>query len=215
MMKNHADKVVNMGFTSERFPVGTHMCYVYNDDSEHRKITAQYINAGLEENEFVGYFADLDSSDLVDSYLREIGVLIPEDRERENILFEQAKKIYCPNNNVFDPKTLIGKFKDLHQNCCSSGFKRLRATGEMSWALAPEVEGSTHLAEYESRLNILFETHPYTAICQYDARKFDGETIFEILKVHPMMVVKGQVVHNPHYVDPREYLMGKGLSPES
>ena len=53
---------------------------------------------------------------------------------------------------------------------------------------------------------MLLRDHPVNAVCQYDATKFSGSTIMEILKVHPYMIVRGKVVHNPYYVTPEEYL---------
>jgi hypothetical protein len=106
---------------------------------------------------------------------------------------------------------MLGKLRHLHETCHAHGHQELRVTGEMSWALAPEVTGADRLIEYEARTNILLETHPLAAICQYDATQFDGATIFEVLTVHPMMVVCGQIVRNPYYIPPREYLAGRGL----
>ena len=60
--------------------------------------------------------------------------------------------------------------------------------------------------EYESRVSMLLKEVPITAVCQYDANTFDGATIMEVLKVHPMMVIRGTVVHNPYYVPPEEFL---------
>jgi hypothetical protein len=85
-------------------------------------------------------------------------------------------------------------------------------TGEMAWALSPAVTGVESLVEYEARVSLLMKTHPLTAICQYDTNRFDGATIFEILQVHPMMVVRGQVVHNPYYMPARDYLTSHGFT---
>jgi hypothetical protein len=49
-------------------------------------------------------------------------------------------------------------------------------------------------------------TYPYTACCQYDARRFDGETIMDVLSVHPVMIVRGQLVKNPYYIEPEIFL---------
>jgi hypothetical protein len=43
-------------------------------------------------------------------------------------------------------------------------------------------------------------------VCQYDANRFDGATILKCLEVHPYMIVHGQVVHNPYYITPQEFL---------
>ena len=58
----------------------------------------------------------------------------------------------------------------------------------------------------EAWVNEALVTHPITAICQYDARRFDGATIFDVLMVHPMMIVHGHVTKNPYYMQPHEFL---------
>jgi hypothetical protein len=75
----------------------------------------------------------------------------------------------------------------------------------MEWALKG-IPGSERLIEYEAGINTIVGEHPITALCQYDARLFDGATLFEVLRVHPMMVIRGQVVRNPYYIPPEEYL---------
>ncbi len=60
--------------------------------------------------------------------------------------------------------------------------------------------------EYEARVNEISTTHPLTPICQYDANLFDGATILDVLKAHPMMIVHGQIVQNPYYMRPEEFL---------
>jgi hypothetical protein len=60
--------------------------------------------------------------------------------------------------------------------------------------------------EYEARVTMFLRRCPATAVCQYDSRVFDGETIMEVLKVHPYMVVRGGVVNNPFFYQPEDYL---------
>jgi hypothetical protein len=74
----------------------------------------------------------------------------------------------------------------------------------MGWALK-NMPGSDRLMEYESLVNRVVVTHPVTAVCQYDANRFDGATILKCLEVHPYMIVHGLVVHNPYYITPEEY----------
>ena len=45
-----------------------------------------------------------------------------------------------------------------------------------------------------------------------DARRFDGATILDVLRVHPMMIVHGQIVRNPYYTRPSEFLARHGTS---
>jgi hypothetical protein len=91
------------------------------------------------------------------------------------------------------------------------GYAGARLTGEMTWSTRG-LPGSENLAEYECRLNILLRTVPTTAVCQYDAQRFDGATLYDILSVHPMMIVHGQVVRNPYYVEAEVFLASLATS---
>lgn len=92
-----------------------------------------------------------------------------------------------------------------HSSSIGEGYGGACASGEMSWALRG-VPGSERLTEYEALINTIVREYPTTAVCQYDARRFDGATLFDVLAVHPMMIIRGQVVRNPCYVAPEQFL---------
>jgi hypothetical protein len=75
----------------------------------------------------------------------------------------------------------------------------------MTWALR-ETLGSERFLEYEAMLNTVSVPFPHFGMCQYDARRFDGATLYKVLQVHPFMVAHGQIVQNPFYVKPEEFL---------
>jgi hypothetical protein len=75
----------------------------------------------------------------------------------------------------------------------------------MAWA-ARRGTPSDKLIEYEALVKEYVARYPVTAMCEYDARRFDGATLLDILALHPAMIVRGQILKNPFYVDPAEYL---------
>jgi hypothetical protein len=100
---------------------------------------------------------------------------------------------------------MLGLLKQFYENSVNNKNEGARVIGEM----VPEIEhieGGSRLMEYESKVSLLLKRYPITAVCQYDARAFDGATIMDILKVHPYMIVRGSVVHNPFYITPEEFL---------
>ncbi|MDI6740843.1 MAG: MEDS domain-containing protein [Candidatus Edwardsbacteria bacterium] len=197
-------RVASMGFTEERFPAGTHMCLIYDDENERRKLIAKYLDAGLREREKVAYFVDTMPVDEVRDWLAGMGVKMPKE---DQLTLASAEKTYCPNGK-FVPDEMMDGLRVLHQGSLDEGYSGARASGEMTWALRG-IPGSERLIEYENLLNIVFETSPIVGLCQYDARRFSGALIFDILKVHPMMIVHGQVVKNPYYMRPEEFLRSK------
>ncbi len=65
---------VDMGFTDEQFPAGTHMCLIYNNEEERQKIISKYLEGGLFTGEKVAYFAEEMSPDQIREWLAEMGI---------------------------------------------------------------------------------------------------------------------------------------------
>ncbi|ATX81825.1 MEDS: MEthanogen/methylotroph, DcmR Sensory domain [Mariprofundus ferrinatatus] len=195
---------VNLGFTSERFPPGTHMCLIYSNEEERRETISKFLDSGLKGGERVGYFADEMSPVEVKEWLGSYDLVLPDREESGQFICSNALEVYCPEGK-FEPDDMIHTLKSSYQASCDDGYPGLRVSGEMSWALRG-VPGSDRLMEYEAKVNIAFRTHPVIAICQYDARRFDGSTILDVLRVHPVMVVQGRVVHNPYFIQPEAFL---------
>jgi len=198
------DRLVSLGVTAERFPAGTHMCYVFNDDDERLEMIAKFVESGVRENEMVGYFSDLLPPDEARARLRAAGAELPASTDDRRLAIQPALATYCPSGR-FEPAQMLDRLRTMYSSSMAEGYAGARATGEMTWALRG-VAGSDRLIEYEALINTVVKEHPTTAICQYDARRFDGGTLFDVLSVHPMMVIRGQVVRNPYYIEPDRFL---------
>jgi hypothetical protein len=87
------------------------------------------------------------------------------------------------------------------------GFGFVRAAGEMTWALRG-LPGAEHLLAYEAKLNAFLPDHPQVVLlCLYDLEQFsDGQVLLEILRTHPKVLLSGQLLDNPWYMDPDVYL---------
>jgi len=62
------------------------------------------------------------------------------------------------------------------------------------------------VVEHEARLTPLLLHHPSTVCCQYDSRRFSGAILMDVLSVHPVMRIRGQLVRNPLYLEPADFL---------
>jgi len=43
-------------------------------------------------------------------------------------------------------------------------------------------------------------------ICTYQLSKFGGDTLIDIMRTHPMIIIGGLLHRNPFYVPPEEFL---------
>jgi hypothetical protein len=201
---NSKGKEVQMGFTAETFPPGIHMCYIYNDEVQRKKVISQFLESGLLSGEKASYFMDVISVDEMGEFMSSLGLdrLLREHERRFSVA--TAKDTYYPSG-TFVPDEMLDRLGVFYTQSIQEGYTGARVSGEMSWA-AKDVSGCSRLIEYEARVNDVLLTYPVNAICQYNARLFDGALLFDVLSVHPMMIVHGQIVKNPYYIKAEEFL---------
>ena len=201
---NNQERGMDLGFTTEIIPECHHLCLIYDNEEQRRKIVSEYLAAGVRQGDLVRYFADTTSSAEIRAWLSEIGIELQKVEEAGHFGIVKAENAYCPSGQ-FVPREVVENAVSRYAAARKSGYHGSRVCGEMTWTLRG-IAGSERLLEYETRLNMITETFPRIGMCQYDARRFDGATLFKILQVHPFMVAQGQIVRNPFYIKPEEFL---------
>ena len=205
MIKNK--RQVSLGFSDQTFQEGRHIIYVYRDDAERKKTMARFFRQGLLENDKLLYLVDDISHDELRKELQDLGV--DTDALQKNLDLSPGHYACCPGA-YFTPDFMLGVVGDYYESALQQGYAGARGIGEMSWAL---VEGRANLSDllsYEACLNSILEDHPLTTVCQYDARRFEPGLIMDMLTIHPLMIVKGQIVKNPGFTDPERFLQKHG-----
>jgi hypothetical protein len=164
---------------------------------------AKFLKQGWVEKEKLLYLVDDISPEEMQKELMDLGIAVEENQQD----FDISKGHYwCCPGHYFSGEFMLGIVKDYYENALSQGYSGARGIGEMSWALIEGRSSVPELLEYEAKLNHILSDYPLTTVCQYDARRFDGSLIMDMLSVHPMMIVRGQLVSNPHYVEPETFL---------
>ncbi len=201
---SETEKGAVMGSAGGFFPECHHVCLIYDSEEQRRKFVSEYLAAGVRRGELVRYFADVTSPEEIRAWLLEAGLDISKAEEKGDFAIVKAENGYCPEGR-FVPQEAITRMVSRYAMAQEAGYSGSRAAGEMTWALR-DIPGSDRLLEYEIRINTISETFPYVGMCQYNARLFDGGTLFKVLQVHPFMIAQGQIVQNPFYVRPEELL---------
>lgn len=174
-------------------PDNCHTCLIYDDPARRDALTRAYIESGVARGNAIRYFSDETPEDVVQSWVTGL----PGWRGEGQVRVASAIDAYCPDG-TFNPRRTVDALPVVYQHVREAGFTGSRAVGQMSWALRG-VAGSERLLEYEALLNTVVSDIPHIGMCQYDARKFDGATIFHVLRLHPYVVVGDHVVWNPYY----------------
>lgn len=194
---------ISKGITEELISESTHVCLIYDNEEQRQQIVAQYMAAGLRRGEQVRYFADMTTEKEVRSWLLDMGVNLPEAEANAAFSVFDAENAYCPTGK-FEPERMIEGSSRRYEIAEKAGYSGVRSCGEMTWTLKG-LPGSDRFLEYETLLNSVTATFPHSGMCLYDARLFDGATLFKVLQVHPYMIARGQIVRNPFYVRPEEF----------
>jgi hypothetical protein len=195
---------IQLGFTPEKVPAGTHICMLYTGAEEREKTLREFMKSGILQGERVTCFCDtIDSAEMVRSFEEE-AIFTAGAPAKKALSIAGARDTYLENNR-FDPDRMISLLSEYYDASQKDGYPGARVCGEM----VPEVihvPGGERLIEYESRVTQFVQKIPLTTICLYDTQQFDGDMLMRVLEVHPVMVVGGALVENPFFITPEEYL---------
>ena len=198
------NRKISLGFTNEEFEAGIHICQIFNDDDERHNTLVSYVISGLQTGEKTACFSEKETNQSLSSFFEKNGLSYNKTQNSDEFSLMKTGDVYFEDGK-FEPDRLIQLLQSFYETSVAQNLSGARVIGEM----LPEIDhipGGSRLLEYESKVSLLIKKYPINAVCQYDARLFDGATIMDILKVHPYMIVRGSVVSNPFYIQPEEFL---------
>jgi len=105
----------------------------------------------------------------------------------------------------FDQDRMLEVFEQAASGNAKEGFPLSRIVCRMDWA----AEGGSYidnLVEYESRVNHVWRRHDDAVICTYHLTKFGGDTVIDIMRMHPLVIIGGILQENPFFVPPEQFL---------
>lgn len=182
-------------------PVGTHLCGFYRGRAEFEALVRAFLREGLAAGD--------KTICIVDSVRpnRVLGWVRPEARtartDQLNILSSDKAHL---RGGYFDPNQMLAWLDDtVGQAVATEGFRRVRAVGDMSWALSA-APGREHLFSYEAAVNGFATKYPQVLFCLYDLDRVDGSTVVNAMKTHPQAIIDGALADNPCY-SPDEFCL--------
>lgn len=189
---------------------GDHLCLIYETPEEQFAAAIPFVRDGLAQEQQCLYVADERTVDEVRAALGAAGVDVDAE-ERWGALRIATKRQTYLKDGIFDPEAMINLLRAATLEAVGRGYKALRVTGEMTWALGPEL-GTGRLIEYETLLNGFFPGSRALAICQYNRRRFSAAIIHGVLRTHPIAILGGQVCRNPYFESPDPALEAKPMA---
>jgi hypothetical protein len=181
-----------------------HVCAFFNSDDEEYRVLLPFIKDGFECGDKAVHI--LNPAQHHDHLRRLAGIGIDTTTAQQSGQFElRSDTDTYLRDGRFDQDRMLQVFEQLASGNAKGGFLLSRIVCHMEWA----AEGRPHvddLLEYEARLNYILPRYKDPVICTYDLAKFGGDTVIDIMRTHPMIIIGGILQQNPFFVPPEEFL---------
>jgi MEDS: MEthanogen/methylotroph, DcmR Sensory domain len=181
-----------------------HVCAFFNSDDEEYRVLLPFIKDGFECGDKAVHI--LNPAQHHDHLRRLAGIGIDTTTAQQSGQFElRSDTDTYLRDGRFDQDRMLQVFEQLASGNAKGGFLLSRIVCHMEWA----AEGRSHvddLLEYEARLNYILPRYKDPVICTYDLAKFGGDTVIDIMRTHPMIIIGGILQQNPFFVPPEEFL---------
>lgn len=179
-----------------------HICLLYENREEQFAAAIPFMRMGLERKEQCVYIADENTPEAVMDALRAEGVDVAAAIQAGALSILTKRETYLKGGS-FDPDRMVRSLAEAIRIAKRAGFAALRATGEMTWALAGD-PGFDRLLEYEAKTNRFIADNDILAMCQYNNKRFRPAVMLDVLGMHPRVVFDAMVCQNPFYIPPNE-----------
>lgn len=179
---------------------GDHLCCLCKTKEERRALLSAFIRQGFERGEKILYIVDPPTDECFLDYLPAEEIKAYLASGQLNIL--TADETYL-QEGVFDPDRMIARLQAETDRALAEGYTALRVTSVATWVKQGH-SGSERLIEYEHKLNTFFSGNKCLALCQYDQRHFEPDSLLAVLAAHPTAVVGSEVYDNFYYIPPTD-----------
>jgi len=157
-------------------PLHSHLATFYNSDEGRLRLTIPFFREGLTSGEPCFLVAD---GDVLNAYLEALnsqdGIDI-----NQAIRDQQFTTTPAPGSSV---ESALRFWEQVLTRSLANGPALLRVVGEMRSA-RKDFDSDDEMIEFEVAFNMIAKRLPTVALCQYDVREFDGDTIFRAIRAH-------------------------------
>jgi len=179
------------------------VCAFFNSDEEEYRVLLPFIKDGFECGDKSIRVVNPEQRDGHVQRLTAAGI-DPGAAERSGQFELRVNTEVYLRDGRFDSHRMLGVFEQLASGNAPGGFPLSRIVCRMDWA-AEDRSHIDNLIEFESRVNDVWNRHDDAVICTYHLGKFGGDTVVDIMRTHPMVIIGGILQQNPFFVPPQEF----------
>jgi len=191
-------------FAGSHLGEARHVCAFFNSDDDEYRVLLPFIKDGFECGDKAVHVVNPDRRREHLQRLAAAGIDLTAAEGSGQFELRTNTDTYLRDGR-FDQDRMLEVFEQLASGNAKGGFPLSRIVCHMDWA----TEGRSHfdnLIEFESRVNDVWRRHDDVVICVYPLAKFGGDTVVDIMRTHPMIII-GSILHqNPFFVPPDQFV---------
>jgi MEDS: MEthanogen/methylotroph, DcmR Sensory domain len=191
-------------FAGSELGQARHVCAFFNSDDEEYRVLLPFIRDGFERGDKAVHVVNPERRHDHLQRLAAVGIDLTAAEASGQLELRINTETYLRDGR-FDPDRMLDVFEELASGRAGGTFPLSRIVCHMDWA----VDSGAHvdsLVEFESRVNEVWQRHDDAVICTYDLTRFGAETVVDIMRTHPMIIVGGILQQNPFFLPPEQFL---------
>jgi hypothetical protein len=183
----------------------SHVCLPFETDDEKQNATVAFIHEGLSRGARCMFLGTKEDFDLLGRGLEELGICTRRATSRGALLYRTVEEVYL-YGGIFDPPRALDHTDALIDAALTDGFAGLRMTAELT--RIPAQGEWQKITWYEAMINERFARRPVATLCRYPRTMIPAQRVRDVLRTHPVAIVRGESCENPFYERPEIVLNG-------
>ena len=193
-----------ISFAGRQLSEVRHICAFFNSDEEEYRVLLPFIKEGFERGDKAVHVVNPDQHQDHTQRLTDVGIDPAAAQQSGQLELRTNTETYLRDGR-FDQDRMIEVFERAVSDNHKGKFPLSRIVCRMDWA-AEDGSHIDNLVEFESRVNEVWRRHDDAVICTYHLPKFGGDTVIDIMRTHPLIIIGGTLQENPFFVPPEQFL---------
>jgi len=181
----------------------SHNCLPFETTDEKHEATVTFFHEGLSRSARCIFTGTTEDFDTLGRGLEELGICTRRATARGSLQFRSLEEIYYPDGS-FEPPRSLDYTDGLIDEALVDGFTGLRMSAELTHI--PAHDDWKKIVWYEAMINERFARRPISFLCRYPRQLIPAERICDLLRTHPLAIVRGESCDNPFYERPEMVL---------
>jgi hypothetical protein len=181
-----------------------HVCAFFNSEEEEYRVLLPFIKDGFARGDKAVHVVNPDQRG---DHLRRLVAagIDPAAAEQSGQLEVRINTDAYIRDGRFDQDRMLAAFEQMASGNANGEFPLSRICCRMDWAIQDR-SYIDDLVEFESRVNHVWRNHDDAVICTYHLGRFGGDTVIDIMRTHPLVIIGGILQENPFFVPPEQFV---------